>query len=124
MLFLFSLLTLAEAPEPPAPPLDAEQESESDEPRQPLVVGAQIRKRGLPRYPTTVREQSAFCVLELEVNRRGRVKESTVQADSRCPSAFAESAEKAGRDFLFYPALVDGQPVPCTFTVRIQFRAE
>lgn len=81
-----------------------------------------VRSRIQPRYPDQAKAMNlgdVVCAAKLVVDARG--KPTDVQV-SGCPKVFHPTAREALFGWRFYPARVNGEKVPATFTLRIRYR--
>ena len=85
-----------------------------------------IVRRPLPRYPRLAKEMGAQAtvVVEVRVDRDGRVVDSRLTSGDDSGLGFNEAALKAARSVRFEPARLRGEPVPAWTTVEFEFRLD
>lgn len=81
----------------------------------------QQKKAVQPRYPERARQLGleATCLVRMEVDISGHTRRSSI--DSDCPSLFVDAIQAVLGSWSFYPTMIDGQPVPATFALKLQF---
>jgi len=94
------------------------EEEQVDEP--PKVV-----RRVAPEYPFAAENRGieGFVILKLQVSSSGRV-ESVWVTDSAPVGVFENAAQKAARQYRFYPARFKGRPVAVYCRQKIVFKLQ
>jgi len=91
--------------------------------RDPGPAGGEILRRPTPAYPETALRDgiSGNVVLEITVDRQGRVGEAVVVDEPSGSAALARAALRAVRQWRFAPFTVDGRAVTHRTTVVFEF---
>lgn len=89
-------------------------------------VPPRIVRRPLPRYPRLAKEMGvrATVVVEVRVDRDGRVVASRLASGDDSGLGFNEAALKAARSARFEPARLRGEPLAAWTTIEFEFRLD